>query len=155
MVMTESLITPELKAAIGVESEPSVYEIDKEAIRRWAEAIGDPNPLYHDEAYAKKLGYRSLVAPPAFIPHYTYPVVIGKVPKQIPISTSRRVAGGDEIEVFQPLQAGDVVSQTTKLAEVVEKEGRLGKMLLLITENTVRNAKGELVSRSRHTEIIY
>jgi len=153
--MTESLITPELKAAIGVESEPSVYEIDKEAIRRWAEAIGDPNPLYHDEAYAKKQGYRSLVAPPEFLPHYQYPLVRGKSKVSVQSPLKRNLAGGNEIEVFQPLQAGDVVYQTTKLAEVLEKEGRLGKMLLLITENTVRNAKGELMSRSRHTEITY
>jgi acyl dehydratase len=153
--MTESLITPELKAAIGVESEPSVYEIGKEAIRRWAEAIGDPNPLYHDEAYARKLGYRSLIAPPEFLPHYGYPVKKGISKTSIQSPLKRNLAGGNEIEIFQPLQAGDIVYQTNKLTEVLEKEGRLGKMLILITENTVRNTKGELVSRSRHTEITY
>jgi len=153
--MNESSITPELKAAIGVDSEPSVYEIDKEAIRRWAEAIGDPNPLYHDGVYAKKLGYRSLIAPPTFIAHYHYPLVRGKRKVSVSSPFKRNLAGGNEIEVFQPLQAGDIVYQTNKLAEVVEKEGRLSKMLLLISEGTVRNAKGELMSRSRHTEIIY
>jgi len=153
--MADSLITPELKAAIGVESEPSVYEIEKESIRRWADAIGDPNPLYHDEAYAKKQGYRSLIAPPEFLPHYGYPVKRGIYKAAVQSPLKRNLAGGNEIEIFQPLQAGDTVYQTTKLAEVLEKEGRLGKMLLLITENTVRNAKGELVSRSRHTEITY
>ncbi len=52
----DSVITDEMKAADGVESEPSVYEIERSSIRRWAEAIGDTNPLYRDEEYAKSKG---------------------------------------------------------------------------------------------------
>jgi len=150
-----SLITEEMKAAIGVESEPSLYEIEKEAIRRWADAIGDANPLYHDEEYAKKLGYRSLIAPPTFLPHYGYPLIQGKSKVSVKSPLGRKLNGGDEIEIFQCLQAGDKVSQTTKLAEIVEKEGKLGKMLLLISENTVRNTKGEVMSKARHIQITY
>jgi len=144
-----------MKAAIGVESEPSLYEIEKEAIRRWADAIGDPNPLYHDEEYAKKLGYRSLIAPPTFLPHYGYPLIKGKSTVSIKSPLGRNLNGGGEIEIFHCLQAGDKVSQTTKLAEIVEKEGRLGKMLFFISESTVRNSKGEVMSKARHIEITY
>jgi len=150
-----SLITEEMKAAIAVESEPSFYEIEKEAIRRWADAIGDSNPLYHDEEYAKKLGYSSLIAPPTFLPHYGYPLIKGKSKVSIKSPLARNLNGGGEIEIFQCLQAGDKVSQTTKLAEIVEKEGRLGKMLLFISESTVRNIKGEVMSKARHIEITY
>ena len=38
---------------VGKESVPVKNEVEKGAIRKFAEAIGDPNPLYHDEAYAK------------------------------------------------------------------------------------------------------
>jgi len=150
-----ALITAEMRAAIGIESEPSVYEIEKEAIRRWADAIGDPNPLYHDETYAQKLGYRSLVAPPAFLPHYGYPVMRGRSRVTPASPLPRNLNGGDDIEVFQPLQAGDKVYVTTYLAEIVEKEGRLGPMLMFISETTMRNEKGEMLSRARHTEITY
>lgn len=150
-----SMITPELKAAVGVESEPSVFEIEKEAIRRWAEAIGDPNPLHYDEGYARGLGYRSLVAPPAFIPHYHYPLKRGKVKAAVNSPYSRNLAGGDEIEVYRPLQAGDTVYTTSKLVEIIEKESRLGKMILLVSETYIRDAAGVLLSKARHTEITY
>ena len=74
-----SVITDEMRKAIGVESEPTVVLIEKEPIRRFAEAIGDPNPLYHDEEYAKKLGYRSIIAPPGFHPEYSFPIKRGHV----------------------------------------------------------------------------
>jgi|GEM_PF-5719901 len=41
------------------------------------------------------------------------------------------------------------------MPEIMEKEGRLGQMLLFISETTMRNEKGEVLSRARHTEITY
>ena len=49
---------------VGTLSEPFEVEIEKSEIRKFAEAIGDTNPLYRDEAYARSKGYASLLAPP-------------------------------------------------------------------------------------------
>ena len=51
---TESVITQEMKDAIGVESDPVVYQIEKGAILRFAEAIGDTNPIFNDDNEASK-----------------------------------------------------------------------------------------------------
>ena len=45
----ESVITQEMRDAIGVESEPITYDVEKGAIIKFAQAIGDDNPLYGDE----------------------------------------------------------------------------------------------------------
>ena len=45
----ESVITQEMRDVIGVESEAITYDVEKGAIRKFAEAIGDDNPLYVDE----------------------------------------------------------------------------------------------------------
>jgi len=150
----DSVITDEMRAVIGVESEPSVYEIEKEPIRRWAEAIGDPNPLYHDEEYAKKRGYRSLVAPPAFVAQYSYPVKAGGRPR-FSSPFTRNLNGGNEYEFFKPVQAGDVITATTKVVDIYEREGRLGKMLFVISETTYKNQDGEIVAKARNTGISY
>ena len=63
----ESAITPEMKAAIGVESEPRTSEVEKGAIIKFAEAIGDTNPIYNDEAAARESRYGGLIAPPTFL----------------------------------------------------------------------------------------
>jgi len=152
----DSVITDEMKAAVGVESEPSVYEIEKEPIRRWAESIGDPNPLYRDEEYAKSKGYRSIIAPPGFIAQYAFPVKAGGSPRrafQTPFS--RMLNGGNEYEFFKPIQAGDIISATNKISDLRERAGRLGKMLFIISETTFKNQDGEIVAKARSTGISY
>src|ERR671930_2607070 len=54
------------KNAIGRSSPPTLNEVEKGAIRRLAEALGDYNPIYYDEEYARASGYPTIVAPPTF-----------------------------------------------------------------------------------------
>ena len=151
----DSAITEEMRSRIGVESEPSVFEVEKEPIRRWAEAIGDSNPLYHDEEYAKKNGYRSIIAPPGFIAQYAYPVKVGQGRVRFSSPFTRMLNGGNEYEFFEPIQAGDVLTATSKLAELYERDGRLGKMLFIINETNFKNQNGKVVARARGTGISY
>jgi len=151
----DSVITEEMRSMVGVESDQTVYEIEKEPIRRWADAIGDPNPLYHDEEYAKKQGYRSIIGPPAFVNQYSFPVKLGQKQVRIRGPFTRNLNGGNEYEFFIPVQAGDNITSTTKLAELLEREGRLGKMLIQIYETTYKNQYGEVVAKSRSTGISY
>ena len=151
----DSVITDEMRGMIGVESDTSVYEIEKGAIRKWADAIEDPNPLYYDEEYAKKKGYRSIIAPPAFIAQYAFPVKTSQKQARIRSPFARNLNGGNEYEFFKTVQAGDTITSTTKLAELFEREGRLGNMLFVIYETTYKNQNGEVVAKSRGTSISY
>ncbi|HJW55599.1 MAG TPA: MaoC family dehydratase N-terminal domain-containing protein [Burkholderiaceae bacterium] len=54
------------KSLIGKEYPPFSAEVEKRWIRSFAEAIGDPHPVYFNEAAAQAAGYRSLPAPPSF-----------------------------------------------------------------------------------------
>jgi acyl dehydratase len=42
------------------------YEVGREKIREFADAIGDPNPVYRDPEAAKQLGHPDVIAPPTF-----------------------------------------------------------------------------------------
>ena len=44
------------------------FEVSREHIRRFADAIGDPNPAYRDRDAARALGYSDVVAPPTSAP---------------------------------------------------------------------------------------
>ena len=57
MAESESVITQEMKDAIGVESKPTVYSIEKNAVMRFAQAIGDTNPIFTNEDEASKTPY--------------------------------------------------------------------------------------------------
>jgi hypothetical protein len=156
MTTQGSAITDEMKKVIGVESEPTVIEVEKEPIRRFAEAIGDPNPVYHDVEHARKLGYRSIIAPPGFHPQYCFPIKKGKSEgPRFRSPHTRMLNGGNEYEFFQPIQAGDMLSMTTRIADIYERPGRMGNMLFIITENVFRNQKNEMVLIMRHVGISY
>src|SRR5438045_1623393 len=64
---TQSVITDEMRAAIGVEGEPYTVEVDKTSVRMFARAVGYADPVFYDEEFAKSKGYRSIPAPPHYL----------------------------------------------------------------------------------------
>lgn len=146
------MITDEMKKLIGVETEATVIEIEKGMIKRFAQAIGDPNPLWQDEAYAEKSQYGTIVAPPGLL-HAVQ--MFGNLPKLPEAMLERILDGGGEWEYFQPVRAGDALTIVSKLTDLREHEGRMGKMLFVTIETTWKNQRGKLVAKAHSTLICY
>lgn len=148
-----SPITDELGDKIGVEWEPRVYEIEKGMIRRFVQAIDDPNPLWQDEEFAKKSQYGGIIAPPTFMP------IVGNEQFQsqaVSLLGEGRLHGGTELECFLPIRPGDAITVTTRIADMRERQGRrMGKMVFVSFEVTYKNQRQELVARCRQTLIGY
>ena len=149
--MAECVITDEIRACIGMQTEPTVIEIEKGMIKRFVEAIEDPNPLWQDEEYAKKGRYGGIVAPPGFLITLMMKGPELELPFELPFT--RRLDGGGEWEYFKPVRPGDVITVVTRLADIKEREGNLGTMVFLVTETTWKNQRNELVARSSGTLI--
>ena len=45
----------------------ATYEVGREHVRQFADAIGDQNPLYRDHDAAVAAGHRDVLAPPTFL----------------------------------------------------------------------------------------
>ena len=56
-----------LQQHIGQRGDPTTVEVEKGAVRKFARAIGETNPLYYDEAYAATTRFGGIVAPPTFV----------------------------------------------------------------------------------------
>jgi hypothetical protein len=164
-VTEESLITDEMRAAIGKEGEPQAIEVDKTAIRWFARAVGHTDLVFFDEAYAKRKGHRSIVCPPGFLGHAIHTPqnptnTIGnsvRRPPDIPgLEITRILNGSTEFEYFdEDICAGDILKGVTKLADLRERTGTLGRMLFLTTDTLLYNPQGKLVAIERDTGIIY
>lgn len=156
------IITPEMQAVIGVESEPWTLEVDKLQIRMFARAVGYTDPLYYDEAFARSQGYRSLPCPPHYLgtpvfdPADSDPTFGGSRSRRTRLThgLKRVLNGGTEIEMFDTICAGDTLTATTKIAALDERKGSLGMMLITTSETTYRR-DGEIVAISRGTGIAY
>jgi len=162
------MLPEEVTKFIGQVSGTSIFEVEKEVIRRFADAVDDSNPLYWDEEYAKKSKYGSIIAPPGFISSPWFSNRPTKWPKRGTTASDatadlrpalakaglgRGLDGGMEYEFFAPVRAGDTITAETKIADIIEREGSTGRLAFLITETTYTNQNGEVVAKARATSI--
>ena len=49
------------------------FLVEASHIMMFARSVGDANPIYHDEEYAKKTDVGGIIAPPTFCLLYTSP----------------------------------------------------------------------------------
>ena len=63
------------------------------------------------------------------------------------------INGGTELDFYMPMKVGDTLTTVARLADVREKVGKSGSMIILLIEVTYTNQKGELVARCRNTFI--
>ncbi len=142
MGMKYESILNKVRGQIGVEWQVGVYEIEKGRLRMFVQAIGDPNPLWQDDEYAKKSGYGGIIAPS------TFPVAIcnNELPEQLLFPSSEAINAGNEVEFYQPIRPGDIITVTAKYTDVNERVGRMGKMGFIDIQITYTNQRQEVVA---------
>jgi len=148
---------------VGKTGETRIMEVEKGAIRRYADAIDDENPLYWDEEYAKKSRYGAMIAPPGFFGWPTkfkgvdmpaFPKLLAEMGAILAeAGYGRTLDGGMEYEFILPVLAGDVLTATPKVVSVTERETKTGKLAFLVTETTYTNETGDVVAKARQTTI--
>lgn len=139
----------ELRSRIGVKREQLFARNNTEAsydnIRRFAEGIGDDNPLWIDGEYARETRWGGIIAPPSFV--RTFGIAR---PEKLPGVHAQFAA--EEFENFKHVCLGDEITGTSQLVDVVEKESKFAKRTLLeIKEVVYNNQRGEKVARALYT----
>ncbi|MCQ4044857.1 MaoC family dehydratase N-terminal domain-containing protein [Streptantibioticus rubrisoli] len=100
------------------------YEVGREKIREFAEAIGDANPAHTDPAAAKALGHPDVIAPPTFIF-----LIIHQAAKRVledpelGLEFSRVVHGDQKFAYTRPVHVGDQLSVTATIEDIKESGG--------------------------------
>ena len=147
----ESAITQQMRDAIGVESEPLTHDVEKGAIIKFAEAIGDPSPLFNDDEAARGTRYGGLTAPPTFLRS------MRSGPPRIEVRSpySAGLDGGSDWEYFEPVRPGDRITVTVTVANIFERVGRLGNMLFIVRETKYVNQFAVTVALQRSSGISY
>jgi len=105
---------------VGRKFPPSApYEVGREKIREFADAIGDDNPVYRDQAAARALGYPDVIAPP------TFAIVVSmrssaKVVRDpgLGLDYSKVVHGEQRFSYHSPIHAGDVLQVVSSVESI-------------------------------------
>ena len=159
--MTEvSEVMEKLRKFIGTTTPPGINEVERGAIKRYAEAVGDPNPLYNDVEYARNSKYKEMICPPGFF-GWPAKVSIGAMEIMAPIfevlfsaGLFRILDGGIDYDFTLPIRAGDTLAWYARFADAKERTGKSGERMVFITmELTFMNQNGDTVARRRQTFI--
>ena len=124
------------------------YEVSRVKIAEFADAIGDPNPLYRDRAAAQAAGYPDVIAPPTFAIVISMPSTGRAVADPgLGVNYAMVVHGEQRFEYSRPIRAGDVVTTQSTITEIRDA----GRNTLLTAATEIRTVDGEHVCTSRNT----
>jgi hypothetical protein len=170
-------VTDEMRALIGAPGPTRVGcdPISRDELRRFCQATMDLDVLHWDTDRARAAGDGDAVAPPLYPVHALRrqpgtpdpldrastdenwdgadPDALWRGLPELDVSLHRHLNGGSEVEFFSLAEVGDRVSETTTYADIVEKQGSSGPLVLTTTETTYSTTGGRLLARVRMTVV--
>ncbi len=158
----DAVLTDEVRAWIGRSSDTREFPepISASDVRRYLNAIGDQNPLWRDDEYARAAGYRERLVPPLLVAALTRRIPVTDSPEdrvfwqhQVPVLTgyTNTRNAGTELEFLAPIYVGDRVRVQTHITDITARRGRTGLGIFVTRILEFRNQDGEVVIRRRQS----
>jgi hypothetical protein len=162
----------------GMRADPlnAPMPVNRDAIRRFVQAIMDTDPTYFDEAGAGASKFGGIAAPPLYPVHAfrqpggtpdplksvqddpdadgtagTDAIGFGLPPIESPFK--RLLNGGNEIEFYRCLLDGETAVARARYAETTVKQGRSGAFLLVVIETEFSTTDGDKLLLNRQSLI--
>jgi acyl dehydratase len=143
---SQMAINPDFLGKTFPPSEP--YEVSRVKLAEFADAIGDPNPVYRDRAAARVAGFPDVIAPP------TFPIVISMASSSralaepgLNLNYAMVVHGEQRFEYSRPLHAGDVVTAQVTISDIRD----VGRNSMMTTTTQISTVDGEHVCTAYST----
>ncbi len=137
-------------AWVGRRSAPLVLDVERGHIRRFAQAIGETNPIYFDEAAARAAGHPRIPAPPTFAV-----ALRANDPREgMELDWRKLLHGEQELTYERPLYEGDRLTIVGVIAEASVKKGKAGDMDVMVLETIGSDAHGARVFTARSLVLV-
>jgi acyl dehydratase len=120
------------------------FEVSREHIRRFADAIGDPNPIYRDAEAAKAAGHPDVIAPPTFLTTVGLSLDGANGPLHEPelgLDFGMVVHGEMRYVHHRPVRPGDVLTAETTIDDIRD----IGRNELMSMRIEISTVEGESV----------
>lgn len=141
---------PRFAPYVGRQSAPLEVEVERGHIRRFAEAVGDSNPIYVDEAAARAAGHPRIPAPPTFAA-----ALRPNDPRAgLDIDWRKLLHGEQELVFHRPVYAGDRLTLVGRIADAAVKQAKSGAMDVLVLETVATDGDGARVFTARSTVLV-
>jgi acyl dehydratase len=155
-------VFPMAREKIGRQTSEQTFDpVSLRTIKEYLAGTGDWNPLHVNQTVAAASRHGRIIAPALFF----QAVCRDLVPESdllpdgqhrtlgVEGVTGQTVLAGQEIELFDPVYVGDVLTLREKLLSIEEKQGRSGPLVIVVTEETYTKSDASLVARTTTTRI--
>ena len=139
---------PMNQALKGKEYQQVSFTVERDRVLRFADAIGEDDPVFRDPDAARAAGYPEQVAPPTFVTVMQI-MTSGQVvlDEDLGLNYMMVVHGEQEYDWRRPVVVGDVLSAVPRIADIYAK----GPNEFLVIEAEIKDASGETVVVARST----
>jgi acyl dehydratase len=142
---------------IGQASEPRAVEVERGFLRFFAEATGESDPVYFDDAAARAAGHPALPAPPTYLfsLNLSAPAKIGSVLDPVNgmgVDMSRILHGEQSFTYHRPIYAGDRLTLVTTTRDIYAKKG--GALEFVVQDTTAHDENGVLVAEMESVTVV-
>ncbi|MBN8193180.1 MaoC family dehydratase N-terminal domain-containing protein [Bacillus sp. NTK074B] len=134
---------------IGKRSTPVNNTVEKGAVKKFAEAIGDPHPIYVEEDAGRRSRYGGNIAPPTFPRVFDYGTVKG-----FHLPNVGLIHGEQSFHFERPLKVGESIQCYTEIKDYYERNSSSGTLGFLVIEDVGEEAGGERIFSSQAIVII-
>lgn len=164
-------VTESIEQYIGNESEGDSWdEISKSELRRFSQAIPDPDPLYWDEGYAQDTRFGSIMAMPLYpVDGFKHPptepdqltlrlkedpnywggppgVMSGERDRHLPgLPKGGGLNGGQSYEILGLARVGERLHRKSTLLDVYEKQGKQNRLVFTVSGTDYLNDSGDVI----------
>jgi acyl dehydratase len=121
-----------LRTRIGRQSAPKTRRIEAGALIKFAKAIGETDPLYLDEDYARTTRFGGLIAAPTYVSTFTD--ALGPDLFDFDLPLARFLHSDDAVENFSPIRPGDEIATVCRYVDAYARPGRAGPLLFQVVE---------------------
>ena len=132
------------------------FEVEGGKVEEFARAVKDDNPAHRSQEAAAEQGFDRVPAPLTYARVSSFPRYRAVDGRGIDLGFRREysIHGEQAYEFERPLQVGDVLTGTTTLTDVYQRDGsRGGTMTFAVLETEYRDENDELVLVDRATAI--
>lgn len=138
-----------LANAIGKRSAIVKNTVEKGAVKKFAEAIGDLSPIYIDEEVGKNSRFKRNIAPSTFPVTFEFAAV-----DELKLPSKGLIHGEQSFHYKRPLLVGEDVYCFTEVKDYYEKTGNFGKMGFLVLSRSGLDSHDELIFTEERVIII-
>jgi acyl dehydratase len=132
------------------------FAVEAGKVEEFARAVKDDNPAHRDADAAAEQGFDRIPAPLTFERVSAFPRYRAVEGRGIDIGFEQEytIHGEQAYEYARPLQVGDVLTGTTTLTDVYQREGRRGgTMTFAVLETEYADRDGDVVMTATSTVI--